>query len=184
MPTTGILKVRGSSPLEPTSAADHRRLFVPADPYAQGPVFDHSNIALGYCCCAEAPMLAENVFVVRNFGQSRGFADCLYLLTVAADSTYAFRKAKRPGLQRRGKPQPQRAAEESRRQARWQGAYRATRFETRLKGLQTTGTGGPAAGLRGGMAQADQLGDVRRCSERARMRRHGHACGGRRGGHR
>ena len=53
--------------------------FVPADPYAQGPVFDHSNIALGYCCCAEAPMLAENVFVVRNFGQSRGFADCLYL---------------------------------------------------------------------------------------------------------
>ena len=77
-------------------------------------------------------MLAENVFVVRNFGQSRGFADCLYLLTVAADSTYAFRKAKRPGLQRRGKPQPQRAAEESRRQARWQSAYRATLFETRL----------------------------------------------------
>ena len=79
MPTTRILKVREIVPSGTNLQLLTTVAFCAADPYAQGPVFDHSNIALGYCCCAEAPMLAENVFVVRNFGQSRGFADCLYL---------------------------------------------------------------------------------------------------------
>ena len=43
---------------------------VRADPYAQGPVFEHAETAVGYCLCSGESALAENLHVKRNFGES------------------------------------------------------------------------------------------------------------------
>ena len=45
-------------------------MFVRSDPYAQGPVFEHAETAVGYCLCSGESALAENLHVKRNFGES------------------------------------------------------------------------------------------------------------------
>ena len=72
-----------SPPANSQATSDHTRVL--SDLYAQGPVFEHRQTAVGYCLCSGEMMLAENLYVKRNFGEAASFHLILFAAILPVD---------------------------------------------------------------------------------------------------